>query len=73
MISNFSLRQRLHLLLELLYGECDARMRQEVKCSMLLSLNKWSEPATVVTDARTPRSYIVKTPRETLRRNSKHL
>ena len=31
MISNFSLRQRLHLLLELLYGECDARMRQEIK------------------------------------------
>ena len=38
MISNFSLRQRLHLLLELLYGECDARMRQKIKCSMLLSL-----------------------------------
>ena len=38
MISNFSLRQRLHLLLQLLYGECDARMRQEIKCSMLLSL-----------------------------------
>ena len=37
-ISNFSLRQRLHLLLELLYSECDARMRQEIKCSMLLSL-----------------------------------
>ena len=30
MISNFSLRQRLRLLLELLYGECDARMRQEI-------------------------------------------
>ena len=30
MISNFSLRQRLHLLLELLYGKCDARMRQEI-------------------------------------------
>ena len=29
-----SLRQRLHLLLELLYGECDERMRQEIKCSM---------------------------------------
>ena len=28
MIRNFSLRQRLHLLLELLYGECDERMRQ---------------------------------------------
>ena len=33
----------------------------------------WSEPATVVSDAGTPRSYIVKTPRETLRRNRKHL
>ena len=31
MISNFSLRQRLHLLLELLNGECDARMRQEIR------------------------------------------
>ena len=38
MIRNFSLRLRLHLLLELLYGECDERMRQEIKCSMLLSL-----------------------------------
>ena len=38
MISNFSLRQRLHLLLELLYGECDARMHQEVNGSILLSL-----------------------------------
>ena len=38
MIRNFSLRQKLHLLLELLYGECDERMRQEIKCSMLLSL-----------------------------------
>ena len=38
MIRNFSLRQRLHLLLELLYGECDERMRQKIKCSMLLSL-----------------------------------
>ena len=35
MIRNFSLRQRLHLLLELLYGECDERMRQEIKCSMV--------------------------------------
>ena len=35
MIRNFSLMQRLHLLLELLYGECDERMHQ---CSMLLSL-----------------------------------
>ena len=25
-------------MLELLYGECDERMRQEIKCSMLLSL-----------------------------------
>ena len=32
----------------------------------------WSEPATIVSDAGTPRSYIVKTPRETLRRNRKH-
>ena len=38
MIKNFSFRQRLHLLLELFYGECDERMRQEIKCSMLLSL-----------------------------------
>ena len=30
MIGNFSLKQRLHLLLELLYGECDERMRQEI-------------------------------------------
>ena len=36
MIRNFPQRQRLHLLLELLYGECDGRMRQEIKCSMLL-------------------------------------
>ena len=38
MIRNFSLRQRLHLLLELLYSECEERMRQEIKCSMSLSL-----------------------------------
>ena len=38
MIRDFSLRQRLHLLLELLYGECDEKMRQKIKCSMLLSL-----------------------------------
>ena len=39
MISNFSLRQRLHLLVfELLYGEWDARMRQEINCSMFLSV-----------------------------------
>ena len=38
MIRNFSLMQRLHLLLELLYGECDERIRQEIKCSILLSL-----------------------------------
>ena len=30
--------RRLHLLLDLLYGEYDERMRQEIKCSMLLSL-----------------------------------
>ena len=36
MIRNFSLRQRLHLLLELLYGECDERMRQEIKCSIYI-------------------------------------
>ena len=38
MISQFSLRQRFHLLLELLYGECDERLHQEVKYSRLLSL-----------------------------------
>ena len=38
MIRNFSLRQRIHLLLELLFGECDERMHREIKCSMLLSL-----------------------------------
>ena len=38
MIRNFSLGQRLHFLLELSCGECDERMRQEIKCSMLLSL-----------------------------------
>ncbi len=38
MIRNFSLRQRLHLLLELLYAELDERMRQEMRWSMLLSL-----------------------------------
>ena len=38
MIRNFSLRQMLHLLLELLYSECNERMCQEIKCSMLLSL-----------------------------------
>ena len=36
-------------------------------------VKRWSEPATVVSDAGTPRSCIVKTPRETLRRNRKHL
>ena len=29
-IRNFSLRHKLHLLLALLYGECDERMRQEI-------------------------------------------
>ena len=37
MISNFSLRQRLHLLLELLYGECDARMHKNF---LSISLNE---------------------------------
>ena len=31
MIRNFSLRHKLHLLLALLYGECDERMHQEIK------------------------------------------
>ena len=30
MIRNFSFRQRLRLLLELLYGECEDRMRHEI-------------------------------------------
>ena len=34
---------------------------------------RWSEPATVVSDAGTPRAYTVKSPREALRRNRKHL
>ena len=38
MIRNFSSRQRLHFLLELLYGDCDERKRQEIKYSILLSL-----------------------------------
>ena len=38
MIRNFSLRQRLHLLLERLYSEYDQRMCQEIKCLMLSSL-----------------------------------
>ena len=33
MIRNFSLRHRLHPLLELLYGKCDERMCQEIKLS----------------------------------------
>ena len=37
MIRNFSLRQMLHLLLELLYGECDERMHQEIKCPDMLA------------------------------------
>ena len=37
MIRSFSLRHRLHLLLELLYSECNERMHQEIKCSMVLS------------------------------------
>ena len=38
MIRNFSLMQRLHILLELLYSECDERMHQEIRRSILLSL-----------------------------------
>ena len=38
MIRNFSLRQRLHLLLALLLGEFDERMHYEIKWSILLSL-----------------------------------
>ena len=38
MISNFSLRQRLHLLLVLLQGDVDERMHHEIKWSMLFSL-----------------------------------
>ena len=38
MITHFPLSKRLHLLLELLYDECDETMRQEIRCSMLLSL-----------------------------------
>ena len=37
-IRNFSFRQRLHLLFELLYGKLDERMRIEMKKLMLLSL-----------------------------------
>ena len=37
-IRNFSFRQRLHLLFELLYGKLDERMRHEMKKLMLLSL-----------------------------------
>ena len=39
MIRNFSLRQRLHLLLELLYGECDERMRQDHKLRKIFNRN----------------------------------
>ena len=38
MISNFSLKQRLHLFLALLQGDLDERMRHEIKWSMLFSL-----------------------------------
>ena len=37
-MGNFSLRQRLHLLLALLKGDLDERMRHEIKWSMLFSL-----------------------------------
>ena len=39
MIKNFSPRQRLHRLLELLYGERDEMIRHEIEWSMLLSLS----------------------------------
>ena len=39
MVRNFSLRQRLHLLLALFLGELDERMRHEIKWSILLSLS----------------------------------
>ena len=38
MIGNFSLSQRLHLLLALLKGDLDERMHHEIKWSMLFSL-----------------------------------
>ena len=38
MIRDFSLRQRLHLLLELLSGELDEMIHHQIKWSMLLSL-----------------------------------
>ena len=38
MIKNFSLRQRLHLLLELLYCECDERMCQEITLSLRVQM-----------------------------------
>ena len=37
-MGNFSLRQRLHLLLALLKGDLDERMRYEIEWSMLFSL-----------------------------------
>ena len=37
-MKNFSLRHRLHRLLELLYGWCGERMRQEMEYAILLSL-----------------------------------
>ena len=37
-MSNFSFKQRLHLLLELLYDEHDEMIRHETVWSMLLSL-----------------------------------
>ena len=38
MISNFYLRQRLHLLLALLQGDLDERMCHKIKWSMIFSL-----------------------------------
>ena len=38
MISNFSLRQRLHLLLAPLWGDVEERMHHEINWTMLISL-----------------------------------
>ena len=44
MIRNFSVRQRLRLLLELLYGECDERMLSSVEFLCLATLNTETPP-----------------------------
>ena len=63
--SYYNRRNAVRPLPELMAGDQDRIRSPEDK--------HWSEPATVVSDAGTPRSYIVKTPKETLRRNRKHL